>query len=159
MSDQRQRAIDGLEVGDRFELTRTFSESDTRAFGQLTRDYNPVHYEPRFAAEKGFPGLICHGLLVGGMICELGGQLAWLATDMRFRFLRPVYFGDSVTCTLTITALGERGHGEAEAEFVDQRGQLVATASLAGRAPVGGSREVLAQMIAEGDPTNPLRSN
>ena len=35
-----------ITVGTRVRLRRTFTEEDLRCFGQLTRDYNPVHYEP-----------------------------------------------------------------------------------------------------------------
>lgn len=31
--------------------------------------------------------MICHGLLVGGMICEFGGQVGWLASGMDFKVL------------------------------------------------------------------------
>ena len=60
----RQRAIQGLKPGDAFTFSRTFSQSDTESFGDLIADYNPVHYDRRFAQTKGFPDLICHGLLV-----------------------------------------------------------------------------------------------
>ncbi len=65
MSGMRQLAIAGLRPGDTFTVTRTFTGELTWAFGELSRDYNPVHYEPRFTDVKGFGGLICHGLLVG----------------------------------------------------------------------------------------------
>ena len=63
----RQRAIEGLHPGDTFTVTRTFTEDLTRAFGALSRDFNPVHYDQRFTSAKGFDGLICHGLLVGSL--------------------------------------------------------------------------------------------
>ncbi len=47
----------------------------TEYFGDITRDYNPVHYDFRWVEAKGFKGLICHGLIVGSMICEFGGQV------------------------------------------------------------------------------------
>ena len=74
----RQQAISGLKQGDTFSYQRRFTESETQDFGRLTRDYNPVHYDMRWAAGKQFAGLICHGLLVGSMICEFGGQVGWL---------------------------------------------------------------------------------
>lgn len=156
MSLIRQGAIDGLTPGTSFTLTRTFSREDTQAFGDLTRDYNPIHYDPGWCAAKGFGGLICHGLLVGAMICEVGGQLGWLATGMSFRFLKPVYFGDTITCTFTLTRVEPSGRAEAEAVFVNQRGIDVGSARLSGLVPVTRERELLGQMVNEGDPTNPL---
>ncbi|WP_368087254.1 MaoC/PaaZ C-terminal domain-containing protein [Marinobacter sp. AC-23] len=72
----REQAIRGLKAGDVFTVTRTFTENDTVAFGEISRDMNPIHYDERFAAAKDFRGKICHGLLVGGMITEVGGKLA-----------------------------------------------------------------------------------
>ena len=69
----RIRTIQGLKEGDSFTYTRKFTKDETMSFGDMTRDYNPVHYDSRWADLKGFKGLICHGLLVGSMIFELGG--------------------------------------------------------------------------------------
>jgi acyl dehydratase len=156
MADLRRRAIRGLKAGDTFEITRTFTREDTVAFGALTRDYNPVHYEPRFAQDKGFSGIVCHGLLTGSMICEVGGQIAWLATGMSFRFHRPVYPGDTIACRLVISEVDERGRARAAATFTNQHGEQVATAGLTGYLPTGRAREILADMVAEGDPTNAI---
>ncbi|MBW1711965.1 MAG: acyl dehydratase, partial [Deltaproteobacteria bacterium] len=146
MSDMRQRAIAGLKLGDSFVFSRTFSQAETESFGDLTRDYNPVHYDRRFAQVKGYPDLICHGLLVGGLICEMGGQVAWLATSMNFNFLKPNYFGDTVTCTVTITSLDHRSRAEAKADFVNQDGVKVLEASMTGYLPGAPEKKVLAQM-------------
>ena len=154
----RQRAIEGLRPGDTFTVRRTFTEELTRAFGDLSRDYNPIHYERRFAEAKSFGGLICHGLLVGSLITEIGGQIGWLATGMEFRFLKPVHFGDTVRCDFTLLDVDERGRAQARAVFSNQHGTTVIEATLAGRLPGEAERAVLAAMVAEGDPTNGLAS-
>jgi acyl dehydratase len=153
----RQKAIQGLKKGDSFTFTRTFSKEETLSFGDLTRDYNPVHYDKRWSESKGFGGLICHGLLVGSMICEFGGQVGWLATGMNFKFIKPVYFTDTVTCTVTLTRLEENGRAEAEACFVNGKEETVCRAFMTGLVPVNQDRELLGRMVKEGDPTNKLR--
>ena len=152
----RQRAIDGIKVGDVFCFSRTFSRKETDAFGDLTRDYNPVHYHRRWAEAKGFGGLVCHGLLVGAMICEAGGQVGWLATGMTFKFIRPVYVGATITCTLTIEKLEENGRAEAAASFTDASGELVGLATLTGRLPLDPERALLNDLVQEGDRRNKL---
>ena len=132
------------------------SRKEAESFGDITRDYNPVHYDARWAKAKGFEGLICHGLLVGSMICELGGQVGWLATGMSFKYINPVYFGDTITCTITITKIADSGRAEAEAFFTNEGGDQVCYASLTGLVPLNHEREILRRMLEEGDLTNKL---
>ncbi len=157
MSIIRQHTISGLTPGTTFTVTRTFSEPQVEQFADLTRDYNPIHFDSRFVAVKGFKARICHGLLVGGMVTEIGGQIGWLASGMDFRFKRPVYFGDTITCTLTIRDVDEKFRARADAVFVNQDGDVVLTAQLSGRLPGKAEIQVLGQMVEEGDPTNGLR--
>jgi len=158
MSDIRQKAIAGLKEGDSFIITRTFTEADMTAFAGITRDYNPVHFDERFAAVKNFNGRICHGLLVAAMLTEVGGQMGWLASVMNFRFKKPVYFGDTVTCKLTITEIDVRNRARAIAEYKNEDGVLVLEAELEGIVPAEPEQEILAAMVQEGDPTNELRN-
>ncbi|MFH1035456.1 MAG: MaoC family dehydratase [Pseudomonadota bacterium] len=156
MSSMREKAVEGLKAGDSFEITRTFGQAETEAFGHLTRDYNPVHYDQPFCREKGLEGLICHGLLVASMICQVGGQIAWLASGMNFRFRRPVYFGDTITCRLVISEVDDNGRALAQAVYRNQHGQVVQEAQLRGYLPAARERERLEAMTRAGDPTNPL---
>ncbi|MGO1462905.1 MAG: MaoC family dehydratase [Marinobacter sp.] len=145
MTTIREQASRGLKQGDAFTITRTFTERDANVFGEISRDMNPVHYDERFAAAKGLRGKICHGLLVGGMITEIGGQIGWLASGMNFRFRRPVYFGDTVTCVFTITEVEERNRAKAEAVLCNQQEKVVIKAWLTGILPGQTERTILAQ--------------
>lgn len=156
MSQIRKSAVEGLKTGDTFTVTRTFTEADTTAFAEISRDYNPVHFDDRFASAKHFHGRICHGLLVASLLTEIGGQIGWLASGMHFRFRKPVYFGDTIECRFTLTQLDDRRRAEAEAVFRNQKGEVVLEASLSGILPGPAEREVIGCMMAEGDPTNPI---
>ena len=156
MSEIRRKAISGLKVGDSFTIERTFTEADMIAFAAITRDYNPVHFDKRFAALKNFNGRICHGLLVAAMLTEVGGQIGWLASVMNFRFKKPVYFGDTVTCKLTITDIDAKNRSRAFAEYHNQAGVVVLEADLEGIVPAEPEQDVLKAMVQEGDPTNKL---
>jgi 3-hydroxybutyryl-CoA dehydratase len=144
MSYIREKTIEGLRLGDSFTVSRTFTEPDTMAFGELSRDYNPVHYDDRFASTKDFRGRICHGLLVASLLTEIGGQIGWLASGMNFRFRRPVYFGDTIECCFRITEIDERDRAKAEAVFKNQKDEVVIEAYVTG----------MEAMVAEGDPSN-----
>ncbi len=156
MSSLRSRALEGVRVGDAFMITRTFTEEDVLRFGDVSRDYNPVHYDGRFAEARGFPGRICQGLLVASLITEIGGQLGWLAVRMDLTFKRPVYIGDTVSCTLTIMDMDKKGLAEVRADCRNQEGVNVLEASLTGVVPQEEQREILRVMVEEGDPTNKL---
>lgn len=156
MSHIRKHAIAGLKQGDSFVVSRSFAERDTIAFAEISKDYNPVHFDHRFAAIKNFIGPICHGLLVGSLLTEIGGQLGWLAAGMNFRFKKPVYFGDTIHCCLTITDVDERLRAKAEAVFKNQHDETVIEASLTGIVPGASEQRVMEAMLAEGDPTNKI---
>ena len=156
MTEIRKKTIQGLKTGDSFTVQRTFAESDMLAFAEITRDYNPVHFDDRFAAAKNFTGRINHGLLVASQITEIGGQIGWLASKMDFRFKKPVYFGDRIKCVLTITRVDEKNRAEAKAVFRNQHGDIVIEAELGGILPYEAERNIMDQMVAEGDPTNKL---
>ena len=157
MSEIRKKTIRGLRVGDTFTVSRRFSEEDMIAFAHITRDYNPVHFDPRFSGAKGFNARICHGLLVGSILTEVGGQIGWLASVMNFRFKHPVYFDETITCRFTITAIDERRRARAEVVYLNAEGCIVLEAELEGILPDDSERRILAAMVAEGDPTNKLK--
>ncbi len=156
MTNIRKKAIQGFNVGDRFSISREFTEKDVHLFAEMTRDYNPVHFDERFSKTKNFNGLICHGLLVASMISEIGGQIGWLASEMNFNFKRPVYFKDRITCNMVITDIDENGWATAKAEYKNQHGTLVMDAALKGIVPGVEEKGVMETMIAEGDPTNKI---
>ncbi len=133
----RIRAINGLTPGDVFTFQRTFTRKETLLFGDMTRDYNPVH-------------------LVGSMICEFGGQVGWLATGMSFKFISPVYFGDTIQCAVTITKIEAEGRAKAEAVFINQDEKQVCYAHMTGRLPMTKEKDILSAMVKEGDPSNQL---
>jgi 3-hydroxybutyryl-CoA dehydratase len=156
MSQIRKKTIEGLSAGDTFTVLRRFTKEDVLAFADVTRDYNPIHFDKRFVQTKNFNGRICHGLLVGSILTEIGGQIGWLASEMNFRFKRPVYLGDTIECTFTIVEVDGRNRARAEAIYRNQNGTIVLEAELAGILPGNKEREVLNTMVAEGDPTNKL---
>jgi 3-hydroxybutyryl-CoA dehydratase len=153
----RKKAIAGMKQGDSFAISRTFTEQDTIAFADISRDYNPVHFDHRFAKVKNFHGRICHGLLVASMLTEIGGQIGWLASGMNFRFKKPVYFGDTIECRFIITDLDNRNRAKAEAVFKNQHDDIVIEAYLTGNIPDFPEKRVMELMMAEGDPTNKCR--
>ena len=156
MTDIRNRTIEGLKTGDRFSFSRTFTEEDMLNFADITLDYNPVHFDDRFTKAKNFRGRICHGLLVGSMLTQIGGQIGVLASRIDLSFKRPVYFGDTITCSWTFTDIDPKGRARAEVEFSNQDGALVISAAVKGILPNVEERAILKAMVDHGDSTNKI---
>ena len=135
MTSIRKRLLTGVSAGESFSVTRTFTEDDLHLFTGVSHDHNPIHFNEAYAVAKGFDGPVCHGLHVGSLVTEIGGQLSMLAAGMNFRFRRPVYFGDTITCTLTIDEMDERGRVKCTTLFVNQKGETVLEGQLFGTLP------------------------
>jgi acyl dehydratase len=154
MAGLRERAAEGLQVGDSFQTSRTFTEDDVLRFAQISRDYNPVHFDARFAAAQNFSAPICHGLLVASLITEIGGQIGWLASVFNLRFKGPVYVGERLTCTWIITEIDPKGRAAASVTITKEDGVKALDAEIRGIVPGGDTQDVLGQILAEGDPAN-----
>ncbi len=100
------RTIDEFEVGMQAEFSHTFTQEETETMADLIGDHNPFHYNGEFIRKTRFKKPIVHGLLVGGMISHFGGDLfpgpGCLAEAISFKFLKPVFFGDTVRAVATI---------------------------------------------------------
>lgn len=150
----RKRAAEGLQAGDSFKTTRTFTENEIVRFAEISRDYNPVHFDARFAKARNLTAPICHGLLSASLVTEIGGQIGWLASAMNFRFKGPVYVGETITCNWVITAMDQNGRAKASVTITKENGITVIEAEISGIVPGVEERKVLNQMLSEGDPTN-----
>jgi acyl dehydratase len=156
MTHLRQKAAQGIKAGDVLEVSRTFTKECIDQFADISLDYNPVHFDERWTKLKGFSGPVCHGLLVGGMLTEIGGQIGMLASGMNFRFKKPVYPGDTITCRITFDEVDERYRAKCTVDFTNQDQEQVLEAQLFGIVPDPDAQDVLKQMMVEGDPSNRL---
>jgi 3-hydroxybutyryl-CoA dehydratase len=150
----RERAAEGLQVGDSFRTTRTFTDDEVALFAKISRDYNPIHFDARFAKARNFSAPICHGLLAASLVTEIGGQIGWLASVMNFRFKGPVYVGKTITCNWVITTIDQKGRAKASVTITKEEGVSVIEAKIGGIVPELEECKVLSQMLSEGDPTN-----
>ena len=132
--NQRLReAFDEMRVGQTFTFRRTFTDGDVALFCGVTGDYNPYHQDESFAEESPYGRPTVPGLLTGSMLTHIGGLLGFLATEMSFEYLGPVFVGDTITCTVTIVEKDEeKRRVEASAELVKGDGVEVLWASFGG---------------------------
>ena len=157
MKTPRERAAEGLKVGDSFSVVRCFSYDDIQQFAQISRDYNPVHCDAEYAQLRRFKAPIAHGLLTASLMTEIGGQIGWLAAGMTFDFKKPVYAGDRITCHWLITEITDNDRATATVTMTNEDGVVVLQAHTRGILPRAEEREILSRMLAEGDPSNGAR--
>jgi acyl dehydratase len=89
-----------MKTGDTLTWTRTFTEEEIRLFAKLSGDEGEHHLVPD---EHG--RLMAHGLLTATLPTKIGGDLNFIAREITFQFLRPVFAGDTVKCEVTLVDL------------------------------------------------------
>lgn len=117
--------------------SRTITESDLVAFAGWSWDTNPVHTDVASAADGRFGHRIAHGLLgmavAMGLASRLGifeGSSVALLGVEDWRFVRPIFIGDSICAQVEILSTRLTGKGDAgvlERRFtvVNHKGEVV----------------------------------
>lgn len=90
------------EAGAKASFSRTITEADVALFIGVTWDVNPLHTDDAYARATRFGGRIVPGLLTASLVTHLGGLWAFMASEMRFEFLAPVYVGDTITAAAEV---------------------------------------------------------
>lgn len=96
-----------IKVGDSFTKERLVTDELVRAFAEVSGDFNPIHLDEEFAKTTRFGRRIAHGMLSGAFISAVLGyefvekKIIYLSQSLKFT--APVFIGDTVTTTATIT--------------------------------------------------------
>lgn len=96
-------------IGDQASTAKTISESDVYLFAGITGDHNPAHVNEVYASQTRFGRRIAHGILSAELISAVlamklpGPGTIYLGQELKF--VRPVYFGDTITATCTVSEL------------------------------------------------------
>ncbi len=98
--------IEELEVGMSGSYERVVTADDIQKFGEVTGDFNPVHFDEEYASKTLFRGRIAHGLLSAGYISTVlgtkipGAGAIFMSATIRFK--APVRIGDTVISVCTV---------------------------------------------------------
>jgi acyl dehydratase len=130
---------------------RTIGAADLRAFAELSGDFNPLHVDEDYARARGFERRIAHGALVFSIATGLRQQTGRFEGSMvamlelrSWRFLAPVFVGDTVVAETTVcevrrTSSGGQGVVVQRVDVRNQDGVVVQSGELvsliAARAP------------------------
>lgn len=100
-----------IELGQTFELERTFTVEDVERFAAVSGDWSPLHVDPGYAASTEFGGCVLHGMLLASLFSQLVGMripgtlALYLGQDLTFR--RPVLVGETVRASARVTGKNE----------------------------------------------------
>ena len=114
-----------MKIGDVVSWERTFTADDIRLFNRVSGDEGVHHVTPD---EQG--RLMVHGLLTATIPTKIGGDMNFIAREMKFQFHRPVFAGDTVRCEATIVEFEPaEQYTSVRTEFVcrNQQGKEVMT--------------------------------
>lgn len=122
--------ISEMKLGDSASFTKTVSEHDVYTYAGFSGDFNPAHVNEVEAQKGMFGKRIAHGMLSAGFISTvLGTQLPGPGTiymGQELRFTKPVFFGDTITATVTVAELiPEKNRAILDTVCTNQNGEVV----------------------------------
>lgn len=122
--------ISEMKLGDSASFTKTVSEHDVYTYAGVSGDVNPAHVNEVEAQKGMFGKRIAHGMLSAGFISTvLGTQLPGPGTiymGQELRFTKPVFFGDTITATVTVAELiPEKNRAILDTVCTNQNGEVV----------------------------------
>jgi len=119
-----------ISIGQRFSTSRKVTDALVRQFAEVSGDYNPIHLDDEFAKSTRFGRRIAHGMLSGAFISAVlgnefrGMKIVYLSQTLKFT--APVYLGDTVTATATVTSIREdNGIVTLETVCTNQNGEVL----------------------------------
>jgi 3-hydroxybutyryl-CoA dehydratase len=100
-----------IKMGQSAEVVHTVTDHDIQIFGDLSGDYNPLHFDENWAKTTMFGGRIAHGILTAAFISTaIGMHLPGPGTiymSQSMRFLGPVKIGDTITARVEVVMLND----------------------------------------------------
>ncbi len=123
-----------ITTGQTFSRTRTFTREDVESFGKISGDLGRHHVQPDAQGR-----VMLQGLLTATLATEVGGSINFLAREMHFEFLRPMWSSDTATCVVHAEKVEARDekYDSLSAIFVitNQHGKEVLKGSVSGVVP------------------------
>lgn len=99
---------------------RIITEEDVMAFANLTGDDNPLHTNAEFAKTTPFGQRVAHGLLGLSIVLGLAshgdilkGSVLAFREIANWKFVKPVFFGDTIRAELEVEETKELPGGQA----------------------------------------------
>ena len=118
-------------VGQKASFSKKITEQDVATFAEISGDTNPVHLDENYAKQTRFGKRIAHGTLSMGLISAVLGNIlpghGTVYMSQKIKFVKPVYFDDTVTAEVEITAIrADKGIVTLKTVCANQKNEIVA---------------------------------
>lgn len=100
-----------LTVGQKAQRSLELTALHVQTYAEMSGDYNPLHFDPQFAAGTKFGKLVVQGGLTTGLLHALvamdmpGPGTVFLSQN--WKFTAPVFIGDTITAEAEILSIHE----------------------------------------------------
>ncbi|HZD10955.1 MAG TPA: MaoC family dehydratase [Candidatus Binatia bacterium] len=98
-----------LTVGQKAQRSLELTALHVQTYAEMTGDYNPLHFDPEYAAQTKFGRLVVQGGLTTGLLHALvamdmpGPGTVFLSQN--WKFTAPVFIGDTITAVAEVVSI------------------------------------------------------
>jgi 3-hydroxybutyryl-CoA dehydratase len=115
-----------LKVGQTASMSKQITSADLSLFAAVTGDFNPLHFDPVYAAKTFFKGPIAHGMISAGLISGVVGMKlpgpGTIYLKQTMSFLAPVKINDVLTVSVEVVEILEKNRVRLKTTCVNQEG-------------------------------------
>ena len=125
-------------VGDRVSFSKTITETDVYLFAGITGDFYELHMNKVYAEAAPMGRQIAHGVIAMGLASTVATNIQkkyeyWTPAVLygydKVRFIKPIYFGDTLTAHQTVSEFDpETNKMVSKIEVFNQRNEIVLAA-------------------------------
>jgi len=100
-----------FELGQEFLTSYLISNSTMDSFGDLSKDFNPIHIDDRYAKDRGFKSRVSYGNILGLLISALVGETLKdynvMLISQNINFNKPIYIGTRVLLSARVDTIND----------------------------------------------------
>ena len=115
-----------IKIGQTERISKHITQTDLTLYAAVTGDFNPVHFDPVYAARSPFKEPIVHGMITAGLISALLGMKLPGPGTVYLRqtlgFLAPVKPGDVITACVEVVELLQKNRIRLTTTCTNQEG-------------------------------------
>lgn len=119
------------QIGDRHEITFSFTQEQVNNFCKISGDFNPLHWDEAYAAETPFKKPIIHGALIASVFSRVMGMEfpgeGSVYVKQVSEFKRPLFVGLTYRAVFEVVSINREKHiAEVSTQvFEMERGKLM----------------------------------